>query len=158
LASPSKGAIKEDETSWRDLFRTAKKASSAAVSGGPLPRKTKNPKRVLIVEDDIDAARTLFLLVEDMGHTGNYAINGYSALEIAKLFRPEIVLLDLGLPGPNGFEVCEAIKADPDLKNARVIVITGYTSDEFRVRSQNAGCDLHLVKPVSTTVLEHLLG
>jgi DNA-binding response OmpR family regulator len=112
----------------------------------------------LIVEDDIDAARTLFLLVEDMGHTGNYAINGYSALEIARVFRPEIILLDLGLPGPNGFEVCEAVKANQELKSARVIVLTGYTSDEFRVRSQKAGCELHLVKPVSTAVLEHLLG
>jgi DNA-binding response OmpR family regulator len=140
------------------MFRTAQKGASAAVRGGPIPRKTRDPKRVLIVEDDIDAARTLFLLVEDMGHTGNYAINGYSALEIAKVFRPEIILLDLGLPGPNGFEVCEAVKANQELKNARVIVLTGYTSDEFRVRSQKAGCELHLVKPVSTAVLEHLLG
>jgi DNA-binding response OmpR family regulator len=140
------------------MFRTAQKGASAAVRGGAIPRKTRDPKRVLIVEDDIDAARTLFLLVEDMGHTGNYAINGYSALEIAKVFRPEIILLDLGLPGPNGFEVCEAVKANQELKNARVIVLTGYTSDEFRVRSQKAGCELHLVKPVSSAVLEHLLG
>jgi len=100
----------------------------------------------------------MYVLLEDMGHTANYAINGYVAFDVAKAFQPDVIFLDLGLPGPNGFDVCERMKADPDLKHVRVIVITGYSDDEFRIRSQQIGCELHLIKPVPASVIEHLLG
>ena len=122
------------------------------------PRRTSNPKRVLVVEDDLDSARTMFMLLQDMGHDADYAINGYVAFDVAKRFRPDVILLDIGLPGPDGLDVCERIKADPQLKAARVIVISGYASDEFRVRSHKAGCEVHLLKPVPASVIEHLLG
>src|SRR5215831_8477750 len=129
-----------------------------ALSGELKPRKTAHPKRVLIVEDDLDSARSMFMLLEDMGHTADYAMNGYVAFDVAKKFRPDIVLLDIGLPGPTGFDVCERIKADPYIGQARIIVITGYSNEEFRLRSRETGCELHLVKPVPASVLEHLLG
>src|SRR3954462_4052671 len=122
------------------------------------PRKTRQPKRVLIVEDDLDSARSMFMLLEDMGHTVEYVINGYVAVDRVLRFRPDFVLLDLGLPDIDGFDVCRRIKAHAELNHVRVIVITGYANDEYRVRSNAAGCELHLVKPVATAVIEHLLG
>jgi CheY-like chemotaxis protein len=119
---------------------------------------TKAPKRVLIVEDNIDAARSAAYLVNDLGHRAEYAINGYAALSLARKLKPQIVLLDLGLPGLDGFEVCRRFKADPELAGVRVVVITGYAGDEFREHAEAAGCDLHLVKPVPAKLLEEILG
>jgi CheY-like chemotaxis protein len=88
-----------------------------------------------------------------------FAINGYAALEIARRFRPHFVLLDLGLPGMDGYEVCSRLKhePDPDLQRARIIALTAYGQDEHRVRTRAAGCELHLLKPVSTQALFDVL-
>ncbi|HEX5477627.1 MAG TPA: response regulator, partial [Burkholderiales bacterium] len=67
-------------------------------------------KRVLVVEDNLDSVHSLVLLLRDMGHRVEYAINGYAALDVARKFRPEIVFMDLGLPGLDGFEVCGRLK------------------------------------------------
>jgi len=150
--------LPEDKNDWLKRLKGAPKEASPVVKpGGLRPKRTSNPKRVLIIEDDLDSARSLFVLLDDMGHTADYAINGYVAFDVARRFRPDVILLDIGLPGPNGLEVCERIKADPDLKHARIIVITGYSGDEFRIQSQKAGCELHLIKPVPVSVIEHLL-
>jgi CheY-like chemotaxis protein len=127
-------------------------------SGTSGVKKTTVPKRVLIVEDNLDSVHSLALLVCDMGHTVEYAVNGYVALEIARRFHPDFVLLDLGLPGLDGFEVCSRIKQDRELQHARVVAITALAQDEHRVRSMAAGCELHIVKPVPIGVLEELLG
>jgi CheY-like chemotaxis protein len=122
------------------------------------PKRTLAPKRVLVVEDNLDSVHSLVLLLQDMGHQVDYAINGYAALAIAKKMRPNFVFLDLGLPGLDGFEVCRRIKTDPGLQNARIVAITGYRQEEYKTRSKDAGCELHLIKPVSPRVLEDLLG
>ena len=127
-------------------------------SAASLVKKTTVPKRVLIVEDNLDSVHSLALLVGDMGHAVEYAINGYVALEVARRFHPEFVLLDLGLPGLDGFEVCTRIKQDRELQRARVIALTAFAQDEYRVRAMAAGCELHIVKPVPIWVLEELLG
>lgn len=115
-------------------------------------------RRILVVEDNLDSVHSLTLLLRDMGHRVEYAINGYAALSVARSFRPELVFLDLGLPGLDGFDVCRTLKADPCLKDARVIALTGYSHDDYRRRSAEAGCELHLVKPVSPKFLVSLLG
>jgi CheY-like chemotaxis protein len=120
--------------------------------------KTTAPKRVLIIEDNLDSVHALSLLVADMGHTVEYAINGYVGLEVARRFRPDVVLLDIGLPGLDGYEVCSGIKSDPELRQTRIVVVTAFAQDEYRVRSMAAGCELHLVKPVPIWVLEEVLG
>ena len=125
---------------------------------GLRPKKTSQPKRVLIVEDNLDSARSLSALIEDMGHKTNYAINGYVAVDLLPKFKPDLVLLDLGLPGIDGFEVCKRIKANPETAHVRVIVLTAHGDDEFRIRSHAAGCELHLIKPVAPSVLEQILG
>lgn len=122
----------------------------------PVPY-TRSPKRVLIVEDNLDSVHTLVWLVRDMGHSVEYAINGYVGVDLARKNRPDIVLLDLGLPGLDGFEVCSRLKHEAGMERLRVIVITGYASDEHRVRSRAAGCETHLVKPVAVDTLFQVL-
>jgi two-component system CheB/CheR fusion protein len=134
------------------------KRASTALSGTTVAKKTLAPKRVLIVEDNIDSARSFAYLISDMGHEVEYAINGYVALDMARRFKPEIVLLDIGLPGMSGFEVCEKLKREPGLEHTRVIAVTAFSRDEYRERSMAAGCELHIVKPVPVFVLEELLG
>jgi CheY-like chemotaxis protein len=127
------------------------------VEASIIPPADAITQRVLIVEDNLDSARSLTLLLRNMGHHAEYAINGYAGLALARSLLPHLILLDIGLPGMDGFEFCRRVKADAALKAARVIVMTGYGSDEYRERSKAAGCDLHLLKPVSSLVLKSLL-
>jgi two-component system CheB/CheR fusion protein len=120
-------------------------------------RVSAYPKRVLIVEDNLDSVRALAALVADMGHLVAYAINGYAALEIGSRNRPEVVLLDIGLPGMDGYELCRRMKVALGFENARVIALTAYGSPEDRARSAAAGCELHLVKPVTPQALFDVL-
>ena len=90
------------------------KPGSTAPSDTTVVRKTAAPKRVLLIEDHIDAVRSLAFLLEDMGHEVDYAINGYAGIEKARQFRPDFILLDIGLPGIDGFEVCKRLKQEPD--------------------------------------------
>jgi two-component system CheB/CheR fusion protein len=117
-----------------------------------------NPRRVLVVEDNLDTVHTLSMLLREMGHEVKFAINGYAGVDIARSFRPEFVFLDLGLPGMDGFEVCKRLKAEPGMEKTRIIAITGYAQDEYRKRSQEAGCEIHLVKPLDPRFLDSLLG
>jgi CheY-like chemotaxis protein len=131
---------------------------STRPSQAAVVKKTSAPKRVLIIEDNLDSVHALAMLVADMGHSVEYAINGYVGLEMARRFRPDIVLLDIGLPGLSGYEVCNRIKNNPEMQKIRVVVVTAFTQDEYRVRSMQAGCELHLVKPVPIWILEEVLG
>ena len=137
---------------WKARIKGLREGAARARAG-----KAVNRKRVLIIEDNPDAARALAMLVADMGHATEYATRGASALAVAKRFRPDVVLLDIGLPDVDGFEVCSQLKADPELMRVRVIVITGYAQDEYRIRAKAAGCDVHLIKPTPARVLEELL-
>jgi CheY-like chemotaxis protein len=137
---------------------THRKPDATAPSDTTAVRRTTAPKRVLLIEDHIDAVRSLAFLLEDMGHEVDYAINGYAGIEKARQFRPDFVLLDIGLPGMDGFEVCRRLKLEPVLGRTRIIAITAWAQEEHRVRSKAAGCELHLVKPVPVRLLEDLLG
>ena len=121
-------------------------------------RSPSTHKRILVVEDNLDSVHSLVLLLRDMGHAVEYAINGYAALDAARKFRPEVVLLDLGLPGMDGFEVCRRLLREPGQENVRVISITAYGQDEYRIRALAAGCEVHLLKPVSAAQLSALLS
>jgi CheY-like chemotaxis protein len=130
-----------------------------AVACGPSKvATTASPKRVLVIEDNLDSVHTLAFLLREMGHIVEYAINGYVALDVARRFRPDFALLDLGLPGMDGFEVCRQIRHDPNLQWCRVVALTALSQPEYRARAREAGCELYLVKPVGMKVLEHLLG
>ena len=131
---------------------------TVTAAGAVQIKTSTSPKRVLLVEDNLDSVHTLAYLVRTMGHTVEYAINGYVALDVAKRFRPEIVLLDIGLPGIDGFEVCRQIKKEPSLQTCRVIALTAFSQEDYRKRALGVGCELYIVKPIDVKVLEELLG
>ena len=115
-------------------------------------------RRVLVVEDDIDSARSLTWILRDMGHEVDYAINGYVAIDMAAKLRPDFVFLDLALPGLNGFEVCARLRRLPDFKGTRIIAVTAYSQDDYRRRASDVGCDGYVVKPLDPTLIGELLG
>lgn len=118
---------------------------------------TYHPRRVLVVEDNLDSVRALAALIADMGHKVKYAINGVAALDIAERWPPDFVLVDIGLPGMDGFDLCRRFRANPAFDGARLIALTAYGKDEDREKSRAAGCELHLVKPVAAQRLFDLL-
>jgi CheY-like chemotaxis protein len=103
--------------------------------------------RVLVVDDNVDTVTTLALLVNECGHDARTAYDGSSVLEAALDYRPHVVLLDIGLPGLNGFEVAKQLRQQPALQNVVLVAMTGYGREGDRQRSQEAGFDHHLVKP-----------
>ena len=114
--------------------------------------------RVLVIDDNLDQVHTLAFLLKDMGHQTEFAVNGNSALEAARRFRPNVVLLDLGLPDMDGSELCRRLRAEPGLEQVRIVVITGSTHSDAHRRVVDAGCEELLVKPVDPAFLESLLG
>ena len=115
------------------------------------------PRRVLVVDDNVDAAATLELLLKSLGHETRMAHDGVRALDIAREFRPEVILLDIGMPGLDGYEVARRLRAMNHGQNFRIIAITGWGQDADRTRTKEAGFDVHLVKPVDLRVLSKLL-
>ena len=114
-------------------------------------------RQVLIVEDNIDQAQTLRMFLSMKGHRLEIAATGPAALEIARRFRPEVVLLDLGLPGLDGFEVARQLRQEYG-EAIRIIAVSAYASENDRRQSLEAGCELHLVKPADPRFIESLLG
>jgi two-component system CheB/CheR fusion protein len=98
------------------------------------------------------------LLLKFSGHEVQMAHNGPSAIETALLFLPQVLLLDIGLPGMNGHEVARRLRERPEMQNAALLALTGYGQEEDRRRSKEAGFDHHLVKPVDPKLLETLIG
>jgi two-component system CheB/CheR fusion protein len=105
-------------------------------------------KRILIVEDNLHYALGLRRLLESAGHQVHICNDGLAALSQAPAFAPDVILLDLGLPGMDGYEVARQIRADESLARARIVVISGYACEEDRRRSREIGVDEHLAKPV----------
>jgi signal transduction histidine kinase len=116
------------------------------------------PLRVLVVDDNRDAASSLSAVVELMGHEVRIGYDGQRAIEIAEEFRPDVVLLDLGMPGIDGYETCRRIRRHAWGNEVRLVAVTGWGQDEDRRKSAAAGFDEHLVKPVKPEALEALLG
>jgi PAS domain S-box-containing protein len=119
----------------------------------PVPRR-----RVLVVDDNVDAADSLAMLLRLEGQDVRAAHDGRAALKLADEFRPELVFLDIGMPGMDGYEVCRQLRQQPGLEDALVVALTGWGQDEDRRRSQEAGFDLHFVKPVEPGALRQLLA
>jgi CheY-like chemotaxis protein len=113
---------------------------------------------VLVVEDNLDSVHSMAMLVRSMGHQVQFAINGFAAMAIARTFKPEVVLLDIGLPDFRGDEVARQLKWEPGLEKTRIIAITGLPQDQVRKRALDAGCEEVYAKPLAPTVLEELLA
>jgi CheY-like chemotaxis protein len=114
--------------------------------------------RLLVVDDNQASAQTLGWMMEIFGHEIRLAHNGPNAIEIAHNYRPDAVLLDIGLPGMNGYDVCKAMRADPMMKDVVIIAQTGWSQDEHRRLSEEAGFNYHLVKPVDMNNLQQILS
>jgi two-component system CheB/CheR fusion protein len=114
--------------------------------------------RVLVVDDNTDVAETIVLLLSHWGHDVKTAADGPSAVETAAAQHPDVVLLDIGLPGMSGYEVAEQMRAIPALSGTVLVAMTGYGQAEDKARSRQAGIALHLVKPVEPPLLQKLLS
>ena len=113
--------------------------------------------RVLVVDDNVDSAESLAMLLEIAGHEVRATHDGVSAVEIARDFQPRFVLLDIGLPGMDGFEVARRLRQESEMRQAVLVALTGYGQPEDRRKSLDAGFDHHLTKPVDFVVLKKLI-
>jgi CheY-like chemotaxis protein/anti-sigma regulatory factor (Ser/Thr protein kinase) len=118
----------------------------------------KAPARILVVDDLAASAETLMALLEMEGFVVRVASEGMAALKIAEEFHPDVVLLDIGLPGMNGFEVANRLRTLPECRDALLIALTGYGEVESRSRSVQAGFDFHMVKPADVNLLLSMLA
>lgn len=118
-----------------------------------VPKSSGPARRVLVVDDNLDAREALRFLLEDEGHDVATAADGPQALEQARSFVPEIVLLDIGLPGMDGYEVARRLRSVPECADAVIVAVSGYGQAEDRARSSTAGFDDHLLKPVAPDLL-----
>ena len=126
--------------------------------GNGTPAKTLSGCRILVVDDNKDSADSLGDLLKILGNDVRTAHDGLEAVEAAEAFRPELVLLDIGLPKLNGYEVARRIRQQSWGRGVILVALTGWGQDEDRHRSQEAGFNLHIVKPVEIQALEKLLA
>ncbi len=124
-------------------------------AGSGESQSASHPRKILVVDDNQDAALTLALLLQGQGHEVTQAYDGPSAVAKAPESQPEIVILDIGLPGMSGYEVAAQLRQQSSLQNAVLIAVTGYGQESDRQRGRQAGIDHHFVKPVD---LPKLLG
>ena len=111
-----------------------------------------------MVDDNEDSARSMARVLKLLGNEVRTAHDGFEAVKVADEFRPEIILMDLGMPGLNGYEATRQIRSRPWGRSVTIIALTGWGQDGDRLLSREAGCDGHLVKPVSFPDLEKLLA
>jgi PAS domain S-box-containing protein len=116
------------------------------------------PRRILVVDDSADAADSLAMMLRLDGHDVRVAHDGPRSLELAAADPPDVALLDIGMPGMDGYELARRFRADPALRDVLLVAVTGWGQEEDRRRTKEAGFDHHLVKPVETGVLETLLA
>jgi signal transduction histidine kinase len=121
-----------------------------------VPARTRSvpaTRRILVVEDNADTAESMMMLLSGLGHDVTIVNDGNEAVGVARDFRPDVILLDIGLPGMDGYSLARILRAAPETSAARLIAVSGYGQDKDRQRSAAAGFDLHLVKPVEPTKL-----
>ena len=118
----------------------------------------KRTLRILVVDDNRDAAHSVATLLRMLGYEIEVAHDGPASLEVAAAYRPDVVLLDIGLPGMDGYEVARRMRDLPPLANVSLIALTGWGQEEDRRRSQIAGFNYHLIKPLNLNSLESLLA
>lgn len=135
----------------------AASAAVALVQGSP-PSRTGERLRILVVEDNVDAAESLVVLLDLKGHEVRTAYSGFEALDVASVFVPDVAFIDLGLPGIDGFEVARRLRQLSVCRGTFLIALSGYGRDEDKERAREAGFDDHLTKPVDPSTIEILLA
>jgi CheY-like chemotaxis protein len=135
-------------------------ANRPAAGSSPLAKlnpRRERPSRVLVVDDNVDLARGLARLLQIHGHDVRIAYDGPTGLDEAKNSKPDVVLLDIGLPGMDGYQLAAQLRRDETVKNATLIAISGYGQEEDLRLAKEAGFDHHLVKPIISDELIRLL-
>ena len=153
----SEGPGKGSEFTFRLPLEPAAVQEERPVEVEHAPALAAGARKILVVEDNPDAAATMRDFLELSGHEVELAASGTDGVQAAREFHPEVVLCDLGLPGMSGFEVAAELRRDPATRSAKLIAVTGYGRDEDRRKSKEAGFDLHLTKPVDPIQLRALL-
>lgn len=138
------------------VLRTSmpEQAAPAAEEGGQAVQKGR---RVLLVDDNVDAMEMMAFLLAEMGYEAHTTADATGIVELASALRPDVIVLDIGLPTVDGYEVARMLKQHPALKSIRLVAHTGYGSPEDRRKAQEAGFDAHLVKPAELDDLEKAL-
>jgi CheY-like chemotaxis protein/anti-sigma regulatory factor (Ser/Thr protein kinase) len=124
----------------------------------PAPVRPAAQRRILIVEDHRDAGEMLAMLLQMRSHKVRLVSDGYTALAVAPKYRPDVMLIDIGLPGMSGYDLADRIRGDRALAHVLLIAVTGYGSPNERNQALSAGFDHHLVKPVDEDALAALLA
>ncbi len=122
------------------------------------PEVKVRSRRILVVDDNADSANSLAMLLELEGHEVESVYSSQKALERVESLKPDVVLLDIGLPDMSGYEVARRMRALPGLARARLIALTGYGQTEDKQRTRDAGFDDHLTKPVDFALLQKALA
>lgn len=130
-----------------------------AEDGAMIQSKAGRPvsHRILIIDDNVDSAESLALLLQLNGHDVRFVQNGSAALTLSRTFQPKVILLDIGLPGMDGYKVARKLREQPETREAVLVALTGYGRPEDRERSKEAGFDYHLVKPVDHGAVQALV-
>ena len=148
-------AFSDGEGHGSDFVVRLPVVESADAAAPPIaaPRLPGRSRRILVVDDNVDAAQALAAAIEQVGHVAHVAYDAVSALEAAEVFSPEIALLDLGLPEMDGYELARRLREHPRLRRVLLCAVTGYGRESDRERTTAAGFDHHFVKPVDLDVL-----
>lgn len=118
---------------------------------------TPTPQRVLVIDDNQDAAEMLCNLVAILGHETRYALDGPAGIAQAEQFNPDVIFLDIGMPGMNGFEVCVALRQIKTLEHTCIVALTAWTDPATRLKCQQCGFNFHLAKPASIDLIESIV-
>jgi two-component system, chemotaxis family, CheB/CheR fusion protein len=137
------------------LTPTPQPAQAGAAHHGAADRASG--QRILIVDDNVDSAESMALLLQLNGHEVMFVQDGSAALALSSTFHPKVILLDIGLPGLDGYSVAQKLRKQPETRDVMLIALTGYGQPEDRERSKAAGFDYHLVKPVDHNAIENLI-
>jgi CheY-like chemotaxis protein len=113
--------------------------------------------RVLVVDDDADSAQTFAYLLSGMGHEAKHLTDPARVLRTVARFKPQLVFLDIGMPGTDGWELATALRKQYSYDVLRLVALTAYGAEADRVRSRQAGFDAHILKPVSMDLLESII-
>jgi CheY-like chemotaxis protein len=140
-----------------DKHKPAQPAAAAAPPRRDFESPGERPARILVVDDNVDLARGLARLLEIRGHVVQVAHDGPTGLDKAMKSKPEVVLLDIGLPGMDGYQVAAHLRKEETVKDATLIAISGYGQEEDLRLAKEAGFDHHLVKPIASADLFKLL-
>jgi signal transduction histidine kinase len=136
------------------LAAAAAPAEGADEGGDAL---TPGGRRVLVVDDNVDAAASLCDLVAHFGHSVEAVHDGATAVTVAREHHPDVVLCDIGLPGMDGYEVARTLRAEPGLRDVRLVAVSGYAQPEDLARARRAGFDAHVAKPADPAAIARLL-